>query len=117
MSAVLAHHIVWPARGDDHGQAGRRDLDRSVGSGDQCRSDGGRGRAVDAGAQLPDVAAPPTAARFASRVEFVKDEVFDICGALALGESLLRTLGRRDEAAHLGSVFDVVEGRLASTTE
>jgi hypothetical protein len=46
----------------------------------------------------------------------LKDEVFDICGALALGESILTCLGMPDEAAHLGAVFDVVEGRLGSTT-
>ena len=48
----------------------------------------------------------------AARVDFLKDEVFAICGALALGESLLQRLGLHDEAAHLGAVFDVVEGRL-----
>ena len=43
----------------------------------------------------------------------MKDEVFEICSALALGESVLAHLGRRDDAAHLAAVFDVVEGRLA----
>jgi hypothetical protein len=42
----------------------------------------------------------------------VKEEVFEVCAALALAESLLRRLGCRGEAAHLGAVFDVVEGRL-----
>jgi hypothetical protein len=46
----------------------------------------------------------------------MKGEVFDICAALALAESLLKRLGMHDEAAHLGAVFDVVEGRLISTT-
>jgi len=42
----------------------------------------------------------------------VKEEVFEICGALALGESLLRRFGLRPEAAHLAAIFEVVEGRL-----
>jgi hypothetical protein len=46
------------------------------------------------------------------RVTFLKDEVFDICGALALGESLFNRLGLPREAAYLATVFDVVEGRL-----
>jgi hypothetical protein len=55
---------------------------------------------------------PPAAARFAAQVGFLKDEVFEICGALALAESLLVRLGRPGEAAYLATVFDVVEGRL-----
>jgi hypothetical protein len=43
----------------------------------------------------------------------LKEEVFDICGALALGESLLRRFAMHDDAAHLAAVFDVVEARLA----
>jgi hypothetical protein len=42
----------------------------------------------------------------------VKDEVFEICAALALGESLLERVGRRREAAGLAAVFAMVEGRL-----
>jgi hypothetical protein len=56
----------------------------------------------------------PAPARFAARVDFLKDEVFDICGALALGESLLKRLGMPAEAAHLAAVFEVVEGRLVA---
>jgi hypothetical protein len=52
-------------------------------------------------------------AQFAPRIEFLKEEVFDICGALALGESLLRQLGLADEATRLAELFDAVEGRLA----
>jgi hypothetical protein len=55
---------------------------------------------------------PPAPARFAPRVDFLKDEVFEICGALALAESLLARLGLPGEAAYLAEVFDVVEGRL-----
>ncbi|MGP0031315.1 MAG: hypothetical protein ACLPVF_12510 [Acidimicrobiales bacterium] len=43
----------------------------------------------------------------------MKEEVFEICAALALAEALLRPLGHEAEAAHLAAVFDVVEGRLA----
>jgi hypothetical protein len=42
----------------------------------------------------------------------LKKEVFEICGALALAESLLARLGLLEEAAYLATVFDVVEGRL-----
>jgi hypothetical protein len=59
-----------------------------------------------------DLAAAP--ARFAARIAFLKEEVFDICAALALGESLLIRLGMLPEAAHLAEVFSVVEGRLAA---
>jgi hypothetical protein len=42
----------------------------------------------------------------------LKDEVFEICGALALAESILARLGRTAEAAYVAAVFAVVEGRL-----
>jgi hypothetical protein len=42
----------------------------------------------------------------------LKEEVFEICGALALGESLLLRLGMVSEAARLSALFDAVEGRL-----
>jgi hypothetical protein len=60
------------------------------------------------------VGTPYEPARFAARVELLKDEAFEICGALALGESLLRRFGLHDHAAHLATVFDVVEGRLVT---
>jgi hypothetical protein len=43
----------------------------------------------------------------------VKEEVFDICGALALGESLLRRLGMTAEADRVSALFDRVEARLS----
>jgi hypothetical protein len=55
---------------------------------------------------------PPPPARFATRVDFLKNEVFEVCGALALAESLLARLGLSGEAAYLATVFAVVEGRL-----
>jgi hypothetical protein len=60
----------------------------------------------------PGIATP---AHFGAKVELLKDEVFEICGALALAESLLARLGRRRDAAYLAAVFEVVEGRLAES--
>jgi hypothetical protein len=56
---------------------------------------------------------PPTPIRLAARVDLLKEEVFAVCGALALGEALLRRLGYPIQATHLATVFDLVEGRLA----
>jgi hypothetical protein len=53
-----------------------------------------------------------TVAGFAPQVEIPKEEVFEICGALALGESLLRQLGLVSEAARMAELFTAVEGRL-----
>ncbi len=49
---------------------------------------------------------------FSAHVDFLKDEVFEICGALALGEGVLDRLGLHYEASQLAAVFAVVEGRL-----
>ena len=46
-------------------------------------------------------------------IDFLRDEVVEICGALALGGSLLRRLGLCAEAARLEVLFGVVEARLA----
>jgi hypothetical protein len=112
VSVELADPIVGSARGDDHGQAGRPDVDRGVGSPDRCGDGGGR-VCVDAHERLRSPGEPPpSATRFAARVDFLKNEVFEICSALALAESLLTRLGLPGEAAYLATVFDVVEGRL-----
>ena len=113
MSVELADPIVGPARGDDHGQAGRPDVYRGVGSSDRCGDGVGRVR-LDADDRLRSPAEPPAPARFAARVDFLKNEVFEICGALALAESLLARLGLPGEAAYLAAVFDLVEGRLVA---
>jgi hypothetical protein len=42
----------------------------------------------------------------------LKDEVFEICGALALCEALLIRAGLVAEARRVAAVFDVVESRL-----
>jgi len=113
VSAVLADHIVRPARGDDHGQARDRDLDQSA---ELRHEGGGRRPAVDGAHRVRNggPSAPPPC--FASHVEFLKGEVFDICAALALGESLLVCLEMPNEAAQLGAAFAVAEGRLEFTT-
>jgi hypothetical protein len=54
----------------------------------------------------------PLPTRFTEEIRLLKEEVFEICGALALGESLLLRLGMTTEAARLGALFDKVEGRL-----
>lgn len=46
-------------------------------------------------------------------IDFVRDEVADICGALALGGSLLRRLGLGAEAARFESLYVAVAARLA----
>jgi hypothetical protein len=48
-----------------------------------------------------------------SWVSFEKEEVFEICGALALAEVLLARLGRQAEASRMATVFDLVEAGLA----
>jgi hypothetical protein len=115
VSVVLADPIVGPARGDDHGQAGRPDVDRRVAPRDRNgdRRDRLRRDAVAADGGLRSPGGTPAPARFSARVCFLKNEVFEICGALALAESLLARVGLPAEAAYLATVFDVVEGRLA----
>jgi hypothetical protein len=70
------------------------------------------GRFVDPARQLVAAARGASASHFTARIDFLKDEVFDICGALALGESVLNRLGLHEEAAFLAAVFEVAEGRL-----
>jgi hypothetical protein len=45
-------------------------------------------------------------------VRYHKEEVFEICGALALAEVLLARLGREAEASRMATVFELVEGAL-----
>ena len=47
---------------------------------------------------------------------FGRDEVADICGALALGASLLRRLGLGAESTRLEALFHVVEDRLRAVS-
>jgi hypothetical protein len=110
VSADLVDHLVQPARGEDHGQADgsprEGPLAQPVRPGDHD------GRLVDRGPRFGCAPRRAPASHFAARIDFLKDEVFEICGALALAEALLNRLGRHDEAAHLATVFEIVEGRL-----
>jgi hypothetical protein len=49
----------------------------------------------------------------AAPIDFMRDEVIEICGALALAGSLLRRLGLGAEAARLESLFGAVQRRLS----
>jgi hypothetical protein len=55
---------------------------------------------------LPDPLTPPS-------IDFLRDEVADICGALALGGSLLRRLGLGAEAVRFETLYGAVAARLA----
>jgi hypothetical protein len=46
-------------------------------------------------------------------IDFLRVEVADICGALALSGSLLRRLGLGPEAARLESLYAAVAARLS----
>jgi hypothetical protein len=55
---------------------------------------------------IPTPLTPPS-------IDFLRDEVADICGALALGGSLLRRLGLGAEAVRFESLYGAVVARLA----
>lgn len=55
----------------------------------------------------------PKPVRLGPWVRYRKDEVFEICGALALAEVVLARLGHEVEAARMASVFELVESGLA----
>jgi len=59
------------------------------------------------------VAAPPFPGALAARIDFMRVEVAEICGGLALGGSLLRRLGLGPEASRLEALFLAVQERLA----
>jgi hypothetical protein len=48
-----------------------------------------------------------------SWVRYRPDEVFEICGALALAEAVLSRHGHELEAARMAAVFELAEGGLA----
>jgi len=56
----------------------------------------------------------PIPLRIASSVRYAKDEVFEICGALASAEAALRRLGLSHEAARVAEAFQVAEAGLTS---
>jgi hypothetical protein len=59
---------------------------------------------------LPVPLTPPS-------IDFLRDEVADICGALALGGSLLRRLGLGSEAVRFESLYGAVAARLAGEVQ
>jgi hypothetical protein len=83
-------------RGGRFGDAGSND---SAPRGGGCRA-----AAASAG---PAASGPPVA--------FFRDEIVEICGALALGGTLLRRLGLDNEAERLEALFGAVERRLAQS--
>lgn len=50
---------------------------------------------------------------FSPWVGYRKEEVWEVCAALALAESLLTRLDHPIEAARMAEVFEVVEDRLS----
>lgn len=59
----------------------------------------------------------PAPLRIGSCVRFSKADAFEICGALALAESVLRALGRGIDADLVGAVFEVAEAGLARASD
>ena len=57
-------------------------------------------------------AGPAEPVRFPARVDFAKDEVFEVCATLALAERVLEHLGRPLEALGAARAFELMEGRL-----
>jgi hypothetical protein len=103
MSVSLADH-------DHRVRVGRGDGDpRLSGRGGQSRCGGDGGAGGDrAGRPGGGAAAAP-----GPSIDFLREEVADICGALALGGSLLRRLGLGAEAVRLESLYGAVAARLA----
>ena len=104
MSVALADRDGGDAR-----TAAGDGLARAVESGG-ARRRGDRGR--DTGARRRSGVEAP-AVPFTAPLDFLRDEVVEICGALALGGSLLRRLGLGLEARRLEALFAAVQGRLA----
>ena len=106
MSVTLADHLIrsglQPESRADHAHAASSQA-RRVGG------DSGTGHG-DRRASSHDLGVSPV--HFPERISFLKEEVFEICAALAMGESLLAHLGLESEATNMARLFDVVEGRL-----
>jgi len=106
VSVALADHHDGLA-GDRRSRL--RDGARGRQSGDGSDDSGprGGGRSAAAASAGAPTSGPP--------VGFLRDEVAEICGALALGGTLLRRLGLDSEAERLEALFGAVEGRLAES--
>ena len=72
-----------------------------------------RRRRASATATVPASATPTAVEPGRAPIGFQRDEVADICGALALGGALLYRLGLRPEAERLEVLFGSVRARLA----
>ena len=105
MSVALADHDDGLAGSGHPPHVGPPQVGCTTGAGRGCLCC--CGRALQRG---PDQAlcADPT-------VGFLKEEVAEICGALALGASLLRRLGLGAEASRLEVLFGAVANRLTET--
>ena len=55
--------------------------------------------------------------RIGASVRYSKGDAFEICGALALAESVLRSAGHRADAALLAAVFEVAEAGLSRSAD
>lgn len=55
----------------------------------------------------------PEPLRLRRWVRYRRDEVYEICAALALAEVLLSRSGRPEEASRMAAVFDMAESGLA----
>jgi hypothetical protein len=69
------------------------------------------------GSCWPGVSAGLPAPLTTPAIDFLRDDVADICGALALGGSLLRRLGQEAEALRFESLYCVVATRLAEVAQ
>jgi hypothetical protein len=105
VSVALADHDDGLAGSGHPRHVGPPQVGCTAGAGGGCLGCCGRG--LERG---PDQAlcADPT-------VGFLKEEVAEICGALALGASLLRRLGLGAEASRLEVLFGAVENLLTET--
>ena len=56
---------------------------------------------------------PPERVVVPAWIAYPKEDVFEVCGALAIAEVLLRRAGRRGSAERMAAVLELVEAGLA----
>jgi hypothetical protein len=109
VSVALADHDDGLAGTGHTRHVHRLEVGGTAGAGGDCVGCGGVALQPGLGQALcPGPSRQPS-------VDFLKEEVAEICGALALGASLLRRLGLGSEASRLEALFSVVESRLTET--